>query len=170
MKTSNILAGVYLAAIILANISSATFGPAASVVNAFLLIGLVLVTRDALHDAWQGRIARNMALLILAGGATSYAINHDAGRIAVASFVAFTISELLDATLYQLLRHHSWYARTNGSNVLGAAADSALFAPIAFGGFPVAIMLGQFVAKVLGGVFWSFVIAHLVRVRKSANY
>ena len=40
---------VYAAAMILANLSVATFGPWVSLINAFLLIGLDLALRDWLH-------------------------------------------------------------------------------------------------------------------------
>ena len=45
---------IYLGAIVLANFMILWFGPAVSVVNAFLLIGLDLSLRDRLHDAWGG--------------------------------------------------------------------------------------------------------------------
>ena len=43
---------IYLGAIVLANFMILWFGPAVSVINAFLLIGLDLSLRDRLHDAW----------------------------------------------------------------------------------------------------------------------
>lgn len=44
---------VYLIAIVAANLSVAYFGPQATIVNAFLLIGLDLSTRDKLHELWR---------------------------------------------------------------------------------------------------------------------
>ncbi len=44
----------YLVAIVLANMSIALFGSSMVIVNAFMLIGLDLVARDSLHDAWRG--------------------------------------------------------------------------------------------------------------------
>ena len=46
---------IYLAAIVVANISLLSFGPVASIFNAFILIGLDLSLRDKLHDEWKGR-------------------------------------------------------------------------------------------------------------------
>jgi hypothetical protein len=63
------LVAAYLAAIVAANLSIAHWGPKAAVYNAFLFIGLDLVTRDRLHDLWRGRLIRNMAALIATGSA-----------------------------------------------------------------------------------------------------
>lgn len=151
---------IYLAAIIAANLITAHFGPSASIFNAFALIGLNLATRDKLHDAWGRNVARNMLLLIAAGGAVSYALNAGAGRIALASVAAFALSEALDALVYHLRRHKPYLIRSNTSNVFGAAVDSIVFPILAFGGFPLAIILAQFAAKVLGGFLWSLILHH----------
>lgn len=156
----NLLIGLYLAAIAAANLSVAAFGPAASIVNALLLIALDLTARDRLHDAWAGRgIVHKMALLILAGSALSYALNRSAGPIALASCAAFGVSAALDALVYSRLRARPWWQRVNGSNLAGAAADSLIFPLLAFGWPPLWwVMLGQFVAKVAGGWLWSLML------------
>lgn len=148
----------YLAAVILANLSVAHFGPASTPYNAFLLIGLNLAVRDRLHDLWGRHVARNMLLLIAAGGLISYAMNAGAGRIALASLAAFALSEALDATIYHVNKQRPYLIRSNTSNVFGAAVDSVVFPVLAFGGFPWVIILGQFVAKVAGGFIWSLVL------------
>lgn len=157
------LTALYLAAIVLANLSVAHFGPASTIFNAAAFIGLNLVTRDKLHDLWGQHVARNMGLLILAGGALSYALNAGAGRIALASVVAFLLSETVDALVYARLGRHPFLTRSNGSNVAGAAFDSVLFPVLAFGGFPIWIIAGQFLAKVLGGLVWSLILARRAR-------
>jgi hypothetical protein len=150
---------LYLAAIILANLSSAHFGPSASIVNAFLFIGLDLTARDRLHEAWDGRgLAWKMGTLIATGSLLSWVINRDAGQIAVASFAAFAAASLVDAVVYQALRKQGYLVKVNGSNVFGAAVDSLVFPTIAFGGFLPWVTLGQFAAKVLGGFVWSLVL------------
>ena len=55
--------------------------------------------------------------------------------------------------------------RVNGSNVVGAAVDSLVFPTLAFGAFLWPIVLGQFAAKVAGGVLWSLVRAVPLRRR-----
>ena len=151
---------IYLAAIILANLSIAHFGPAVSIVNAFLFIGLDLTSRDRLHDAWGRRgLLWKMAVLIASGSGLSWLINKNAGAIALASFVAFALSASTDAIAYHLLRGKAKFQRVNGSNLAGAAVDSLVFPLLAFG-WPLMwiVCLGQFVAKVFGGLLWSFLV------------
>lgn len=162
-----ILVVLWLTAIVAANLSSTHFGPSASVYNAFFLIGLSLTTRDALHTAWDGEgLKWKMAALIVAGSAISYLINQDAAQIALASCIALAAAESVDAVIYHVLRKRDWLERSNGSNVPSAAVDSLVFPTIAFGGFLPMIVLGQFAAKVGGGLVWSLIIG---KVRGAAT-
>lgn len=143
---------VYAAAMVLANLSVAMWGPSVTAINAFVLIGLDLALRDWLHvrlRAWQ------MGALIAATGLLTYALNPAAGMIAVASACAFSAAALVDWATFTRL-HGSWLYRANGSNVAGAAVDSLLFPTIAFGALMPQIVLAQFVAKVAGGALWSW--------------
>lgn len=151
---------LYLAAIVLANLTIVWFGPAWSILNAFLFIGLDLTARDALHEQWRGKhLARNMALLIAAGSLLSWLLNRDAGRIALASFLAFAAAAAVDSVAYHALRDRRPLVKINGSNVLSAAVDSIIFPLVAFGWPPLVwVMLGQFAAKVIGGAFWSLIL------------
>ena len=149
----------YLLAMVAANLSVATFGPWVSPINSFLFIGLDLSLRDRLHDSWQGRgLWPRMGALITAAGVLSYALNPAAGRIAVASVIAFVCAAIIDSAVYHLLRARPYLERSNGSNVAGAAVDSLLFPTIAFGGFFPGIVALQFAAKVVGGAVWSFLL------------
>lgn len=148
---------LYLAAIVAANLVTAKFGPSASIVNAFLFIGLDLTSRDKLHEAWhKNGLVWKMGLLIAAGSLISYWLNQNAGRIALASFAAFSCAALVDTVVYQLLHKHSYMVKVNGSNVFSALVDSLVFPTIAFGGFLPLVTLGQFIAKVLGGALWAY--------------
>lgn len=145
---------IYAAAMTLANLSVAAFGPAISPVNAFVLIGLDLTLRDWLHvrlKAWQ------MLALIVSSGALTYSLNPAAGQIAIASSVAFTAAALVDWATFARLRG-SWLFRSNGSNVAGAAVDSLIFPTLAFGVLMPHIVVMQFLAKVAGGAVWSAVL------------
>lgn len=154
----------YVGAMVAANLSVAAFGPWVSPINSFLLIGLDLSLRDRLHDRWAGRgLWWRMGALIAAAGVVSYLLNPAAGRIAVASMAAFVGAGLVDALAYHALRGRPWLARSNGSNVAGAAVDSVLFPTIAFGTFMPAIVALQFAAKAGGGAVWSWVIGRYVR-------
>lgn len=153
---------VYIAALVVANLSVARFGPAVAPINAFLLIGLDLSLRDRLHERWQGRgLWPRMLALILAAGAISWVLNPASGKIALASVTAFVAAGLMDAFVFDRLRHKSWMLRANGSNAAGAAVDSLVFPTIAFGGLMPGIVALQFVAKLAGGALWAWGLARL---------
>ena len=150
-----IFVAMYLAAIVAANITVAIFGPSVTILNAFLWIGLDLTSRDRLHDQWGGNgLAWKMTLLILAGSLISFILNRDAGKIALASMVAFGIAAAIDTVFFHFLREKSETVRVNGSNIPSALADSIIFPSLAFNTFLPLIIVGQFAAKVLGGFFW----------------
>lgn len=151
---------LYLLAIVVANLSVTWFGASASIVNAFLFIGLDLTARDSLHDRWKhNHLWRNMALLVLAGSALSALLNWNALPIAIASSVAFFAAGISDAIVYNLLGDRARFVRVNVSNIISAAVDSIVFPALAFG-FPllIPVMVGQFVAKVAGGYVWSLIL------------
>jgi queuosine precursor transporter len=167
-----VLIGLYLAAIVIANLVVALFGPKYILLTSFLLIGLDLVARDRLHDMWAGKaLWPRMLALIGAGSLLSAAISivaealtRGAGvaqatiRVAVASFVAFALAGLADAAIYHAARRHPWLVRANTSNLAGAAVDSLVFPTLAFGSLMPLIIAGQFAAKVAGGALWSLVL------------
>ena len=145
---------VYTLAMTLANLTVAAFGPSATAVTAFVLIGLDLALRDWLHvrlKFWQ------MGGLIALTGLLTLALNPAAGKIAVASAVAFTAAALVDWGTFAKLKG-TWLVRANGSNVAGAAVDSLIFPTIAFGALMPQIVIGQFLAKVAGGALWAWLL------------
>jgi uncharacterized PurR-regulated membrane protein YhhQ (DUF165 family) len=153
------LVTIYLIAIVIANLSVATFGPDVVIMNSFLLIGLDLTCRDRLHELWHNRgLVWKMGALIAAGSVISYLLNASAGRIALASLVAFALAAVVDTVVFSWLRGSKWLVRSNASNVASAAVDSILFPVLAFGAFLPWIILGQFIAKVAGGFIWSVVL------------
>jgi len=144
----------YAAAMTLANLSVATFGPWVSPINAFVLIGLDLALRDWLHvrlKVWQ------MGSLIAFTGALTFVLNPAAGQIAIASACAFTAAAVVDWGTFAKLRG-TWLFRANGSNAAGAAVDSLIFPTLAFGALMPHIVAMQFVAKVAGGALWSWLL------------
>ena len=151
-----IYAGIYIAALIAANLLVAWLGVWFSLVNAFVLIGLDLSLRDKLHDLWEGdNLPIKMGGLIATASIISYAINPATGMIAFASLAAFSLSMVADTLVYRYLKDKEWMIRVNGSNVAGSAVDSVVFPTIAFGGLMPEIVALQFVAKVGGGYIWS---------------
>ena len=150
-----IYAGIYIAALVAANLLVAWLGVWFSLINAFVLIGLDLSLRDKLHDLWEGeKLPIKMGGLIATASVVSYAINPATGMIAFASLAAFSLSMVADSVVYQYLKYKDKVIRINGSNIAGAAVDSVVFPTIAFGGLMLEIVALQFLAKVFGGFIW----------------
>lgn len=150
---------MYLGAIVAANLLVVWLGPAVSIVNAALFIGLDLTSRDKLHDAWQGRgLIWKMGLLIAAGSLLSWLLNRNAGQIAMASLAAFAAAACVDTLVYHLLRDRAHVVKVNVSNVFSSLTDSLAFPTLAFGAFMPWVVLGQFAAKVIGGAVWSVIL------------
>jgi uncharacterized PurR-regulated membrane protein YhhQ (DUF165 family) len=103
--------------------------------------GAALMLRNLVQDT-LGR--RFVAAAIVAGAALS-AITSPA--LALASGIAFGVSELADTALYTPLRRHGWARAALPASLLGATVDSLLFLGLA--GFPVTArgMAGQLVGK-----------------------
>jgi uncharacterized PurR-regulated membrane protein YhhQ (DUF165 family) len=150
---------LYLSAIVLANLSVGYFGPSAVVVNAFLFIGLDLTSRDKLHETWSKKgLVWKMALLIAVGSFLSWVFNQGVAKIAIASFVAFAVSAIVDTAVYSMLHAQPRWIRINGSNIPSALVDSLIFPTLTFGSFMPWIVAGQFAAKVLGGLLWMIIL------------
>jgi uncharacterized PurR-regulated membrane protein YhhQ (DUF165 family) len=120
-----------------------------------LLIGLALVLRDAVHEAW-GRWGA--AALMATGAALSLAVAPAA--LAVASAAAFLLSETLDWLVYDRLRRHGRALAVAASGVAGAALDTALFSALAFG------TLAWQPGLLLGKVYASAIVAAGLAVRE----
>ena len=150
---------LYLASIVIANLTAAHFGLSAVYINAFLLIGLDLTARDWLHDKWTKNRWGKMLALIVSGGVLSWIMNKDAGVIAIASTAAFCAAALVDTIVYQALHDKKRIWKVNASNVLSAIVDSSVFITIAFG-FNAGNIATQVLCKALGGAFWFWVLMY----------
>lgn len=150
---------LYLSAIVAANLLIAWLGPWASPYTAGALIGLDLTAKDRLQDKWKRGMIWKMGLLISFGSCLSWMLNRNAGRIALASFVAFGVSATGDAIAYAKWRHLEQWRRVSISNLIGAVLDSVLFPLIAWGWpLDVSIVYGQMAAKVTGALIWALIL------------
>lgn len=145
-----------------ANLAIATYGPWLLPVTAFVSVGIVLVTRDFLHDTWRTRgqkIWPRMLAMIGTAAILSYLVDDNAGRVALASVSALVGSTLTETAVFQVLFRRRWLVRSNGSNIVGALVDSTVFPLVAFGIGGVdgllLLILTQTVTKTAGGLFWS---------------
>jgi len=145
MKTFAVLA--YLATIVLANWLTATYG---LVPVGFGLVatagtyaaGFAFVARDAVQDA-AGRAWVFVALA--AGAVLSWWLSTPA--LAVASAVAFGLSELADMAVYTPLRRKGYVRAAVASNLVGSVVDTLLFLWLAGFGLAPLVVAGQLVGK-----------------------
>lgn len=146
---------LYLAAIVAANLVIAKYGADAVLYVAIVFVAFVLVARDRLHDLFGEKRALKLGALILAGAILSYVFSADAKQIAIASAVAFGVSELLDTLVYFALRRTEWLERSNVSNVVGAVSDTAVFFWLVPFNVAFSTMLAQAACKIAGGFIFS---------------
>jgi queuosine precursor transporter len=110
-------------------------------------IGGVLVLRDWMQQV--GGLARTMALTY-AAGLLSWVVGDLTGwtslqKIAVASVVAFTVSETIEAVVFTPIRRRSLTTGVALSATVGNAVDSLIFLTLAFSS--LAFFWGQFWGK-----------------------
>ena len=106
-----------------------------------LMIGLALLLRDAVHE-WLG--PRFALYAIAVGAVLSYLLADP--FIAIASLVAFGVSELSDFAVYSKIRDRSRTLGILASGVVGGVIDSVLFLWLAFGS--LAHVDGQIIGKI----------------------
>jgi queuosine precursor transporter len=95
------------------------------------------------RDLAQEKVSRGWIIAaIVAGAVLSAAVST---KFAVASGIAFLISELLDFAVYTPLRRRNWIGAVVASNVVGLVADSLLFLALAFGSLQY--LSGQVIGK-----------------------
>jgi uncharacterized PurR-regulated membrane protein YhhQ (DUF165 family) len=107
------------------------------------------------RDLAQEKVGRGWIVAAIAAGAVISAVVST--KFALASGIAFLISELLDFAVYTPLRRRNWIGAVVASNVVGLVADSILFLLLAFGSLQY--LPGQIVGKawmtvLAAGVLW----------------
>lgn len=137
----------YVATIVAANWMTSTLGLVpigfGLVVTAgTFAAGFALIARDWVQEANRRPVA---VLAVLAGAAISAVTSNPA--IAVASGVAFLVSELVDLGVFTPIREKSLALAVVVSSVVAAPIDTVLFLWLA--GFPVTwqAIAGQFIVK-----------------------
>jgi queuosine precursor transporter len=141
----------YIAVIVLANWAISTFG--------LVPVGFGLVAPAGVYfaglaftfrDLVQERLGRLWTVLAIVLGASVSAVISP--QFALASGVAFLLSELADFAVYTPLRQRNWLGAVALSNTVGLVADSVLFLALAFGSL-------EFLAGQIVGKLWMTVLA-----------
>lgn len=137
----------FLGTILAANYATSTWGliPVGFGLTATAgtyLAGAAFILRDAVHDL----LGLRWTLVVIAAGAVlSFAIAEP--FIALASAVAFGLSETADLAIYAPLRERGYIRAAIASNTVGSFVDTVAFLWIA--GFPIwSAVPGQMLAKV----------------------
>jgi uncharacterized PurR-regulated membrane protein YhhQ (DUF165 family) len=166
MKRTALAAG-FLACILAANYVTSRYG---MVPVGFGLVatagtyfaGLSFVLRDSLQDV----AGKRWTLAVIAAGAVlSFLVS--APFIALASAVAFGLSEAADLAVYTPLRQSGYVRAATASNVVGSAVDTVAFLTIA--GFPLGqAFAGQMVGKLAATALVILAVVGL-RIRKAAT-
>jgi uncharacterized PurR-regulated membrane protein YhhQ (DUF165 family) len=134
----------YIAVIFLANWAIQTFhlvpvGFGLMAPAGVYFAGLAFTLRDLVQE----KLGRSWTIgAILMGAILSYVIEP---KFALASGIAFLVSELLDFAVYTPLKKRNWMMAVTLSNLAGLVADSALFLWLAFGS--IDFLPGQVVGK-----------------------
>lgn len=110
-----------------------------------LMIGVALALRDVVHEQF-GRLW--VTILVGAGATLSLLVSPPA--LAVASAIAFLLSELADFAVYDRLRRRQMAVAVLLSGIVGAIFDSLLFSYLAFGtvGWAPGLILAKLYASV----------------------
>jgi uncharacterized PurR-regulated membrane protein YhhQ (DUF165 family) len=152
MKLFLPLAACYLGLVILANWLASAYVVGVPLTRyqapaGVFCIGAVLVLRDWIQQL-RGLVWTMP--LVYAAGLISWAAGDLAGwtsleKIAIASVVAFSVSETIEAVIFTPLRKRNLSLGVAASATIGNAVDSYLFLLIAFGG--MGFFWGQFWGK-----------------------
>lgn len=150
---------VYLLAFILANFIVVWFGSNGLIFTALFLIPFDFVMRCLFHEQWKGKeLVFKLGMLVLSASIITYIINRDSFNIALGSSIAFISAQIVAGLFYQLNIKKSLFVKVNGSDAIGILVDSLIFQIIAFGVINNGITITQFALKIIGGLFWYWII------------
>jgi uncharacterized PurR-regulated membrane protein YhhQ (DUF165 family) len=158
-RTAWAAVAAYIATIIAANWMTATFGLVPigfglAVTAGTFAAGAALIARDWVQVS-AGRLVSIVAIVV--GAAVSAWTSTPA--IAVASGVAFLVSELVDFAVFTPLRGRSLPLAVVVSSIVSAPVDTVLFLYLAGFGVTWQAVLGQFIVKTLMALVAAAVIA-----------
>ena len=171
--TRTTLAAAYLGSILLAAYAITHVGtqyapgaphvlpvwPGVEAPSGVYVVGVTLVLRDLL----QRRVGKlTMLALILVGAGLSAFISP---AVAVASGVAFAVSESVDYAVFSLTERFGFLRAVVASNAVSIVVDSLIFLALAFGS--LAFVEGQVIGKGISTVVAVAVLAGL-RARRQA--
>lgn len=157
---------LYLAAFVLANFIVLWLGPAGLIITALLLIPFDFVMRCFFHEQWKGKeLIAKLGTLVIISSALTYVINHETQNIALGSMTGFISAQIIAGAFYQMTIKKSYFIKVNGSDAFGIIADSIVFQLVAFDSLDLYITLSQTALKIVGGLFWYWLLFHKLKLQ-----
>lgn len=157
---------IYVGAIILANLLVLWFGKYGLLLSSSLLIPFDFVMRCYFHERWKGTgLVIRLGLLIGSAALATYLINQNSLSIAIASVVGFIFANIMAGLIYQMLIEKPVFYKVNGSDFAAIMVDSVIFQAIAFGSIDPVVMFGQVAIKMLGGLFWFWILFRVIKIK-----
>lgn len=150
---------VYLLAFIFANFIVLWFGAKGLIFTALFLIPFDFVMRCLFHETWKGKeLILKLGSLVIAASLITFLINKSALNIALGSSFGFISAQIFAGIFYQFFIKKSYFIKVNGSDAIGILIDSLVFQLVAFHTIDLYVSAGQFILKIIGGLFWYWVI------------
>ncbi len=161
---------MYLAVIVVANLLVNRFGQPGLLISSALLIPFDFVIRCYFHERWKGyKLVRNLGILIGLGALTTFLINHNALMIALGSCAGFVVANIVGGLFYQATIKQRSFVKVNGSDFVAIIADSIVFQLVAFANVDARVMLGQIAIKIVGGLFWYWILFKVIKMDIQRN-
>lgn len=150
---------LYLLAFIFSNFIVLWFGARGLIFTALFLIPFDFVIRCLFHEQWKGKeLITKLGLLVMIASFITYLINKETKNIALGSMFGFIAAQIAAGIFYQININKNYFIKVNGSDVIGIVFDSIVFQLIAFCFINTDITISQTLLKVIGGLFWYWVI------------
>jgi uncharacterized PurR-regulated membrane protein YhhQ (DUF165 family) len=161
---------LYLLAFVLSNFIVLCFGAKGLIFTALFLIPFDFVMRCMFHETWKGlELILKLGLIVVIASLITFAINSTSLNIAFGSVAGFILAQFFAGIFYQIFINKSYFIKVNGSDAIGILVDSIVFQFIAFKIIDYKITASQFVLKLLGGLFWYWVIFKKLKLQDKWN-
>lgn len=148
---------IFLILTIIANLTVTYFGIIAVYINAAVTIPADMFLRDKIHEKWHNTsyFWVKFVALFLVGGILSFLLNRNSYNVAIASFLAFFVSNLIDTFIYNIYFKRTMLFKMNVSNLFSSILDAVIFITIVFG-FRLDLIFVQFALKFVSGTIFSY--------------
>lgn len=160
----------YLIALVAANLIVKHFGPFGLWFSSAFLIPFDFICRCIFHETWKGgKLVLNLILLTIFSGVITFVMNENAWNIALASFSGIVSVQIFAGIFYQLFKKKSFLVKVNLSDLVAIVVDSIVFQLVAFQAINMEVTGGQILIKMVGGLFWFFIIFKLFKFNPNGS-